>query len=98
MHATLLRLQGVVLRATGRLDQARIAFSEAEREAAAAGLAALQARIRCELAEITVLSGGSMRQALTECRQNAEILEWAGDSDSATCAITSAIRLRMKKH
>ena len=83
MHATLLRLQGAVLRATGRLDQARLAFSEAEREAAAVGLGALQARIRCELAEITVMSGGSMRQALTQCRQNAEILESAGDKDGS---------------
>jgi len=66
--------------------EATHALSDAARESAAAGLVALQARIRCELAEAAVISGGSMRQALTQCRQEAGILESAGDGDGAALA------------
>jgi len=83
VRATLLLWQGRVMDATGRLDHARLVHSSGEHEAAAAGLAGLQARFRCELAEIAVQCGGSIREALVQCRQDAETLEAAGDSDGA---------------
>ncbi len=86
LHADLLRLQGEVLFHTAELGQAKRSFSEAEREAGAAGLGPLQARIRCRLADITVRTGGSMRRAIYRCRLAAEMLESAGDSDGAAQA------------
>src|SRR5260221_3636092 len=83
LHADLLRLHGAVLLQTGEHDRARLSLSESDRLAGAAGLQALRARIRCRLAQIDVLSGGSTREALRQCREAAELLEAEGDRDGA---------------
>src|SRR5215472_1607861 len=86
LRAQLLHLLGVVLYETGELDQAESTLSEGLRVAEHAGVPAARARIRCVLAEIPVLHGGSIRDALPVCEAAAALLEAEGDLDGAAQA------------
>ena len=57
-RAGLLRLLGTALYEAGELDQAEAVLAEGSQVAAAAGAAALEARIRILLTEIRALQGG----------------------------------------
>jgi len=87
LRAELLRLLGVVLYESGELDRAESVLSEGLR---IAGSPAAQARIRCVLAEISVLHGGSTQKALEVCQAAAPMLESEGDLDGAAQAWLSA--------
>jgi class 3 adenylate cyclase len=81
-RAALLRLLGTALHEAGELDQAQAVLAEGAAAAAAAGLPALEARIRIRLAEIHALERGLERgieQALAECQAAIAVLEAEGD-------------------
>jgi non-specific serine/threonine protein kinase len=90
LRAELLRLLGVGLYESGELDRAESVLAEGLRVAEEAGLPAAQARIRCVLAEIGVLHGGSIRDALPMWQAAAALLESEGDLDGAAQAWLSA--------
>jgi predicted ATPase len=79
LHADLLRLLGTVLYQAGDLQRAEAVLSEGAQAAAAAGLPAVQARIRLLLAEIHTMLGESLAEALAECEAAAAVLESGGD-------------------
>jgi len=78
-HADLLRLLGTVLYQAGELEQAEAVLSQGTQAASAADLADLHSRIRVQLAEIHELFGGSLAEALAECKAAAAALESEGD-------------------
>jgi tetratricopeptide (TPR) repeat protein len=78
-RAGLLRLLGSALHETGELDQAEAALAEGSRVAAAAGAAALEARIRIMLTEIRNSRSGPEDQALAQCQAAIAVLEAEGD-------------------
>ena len=83
VRTDLLRLLGIVLREVGDLARAQAVLSEGCDVAQAADLpAAVQARIRLNLAEIRFMEGGgspSFIQPLTECQAILATLESEGD-------------------
>ncbi|HEV8278207.1 MAG TPA: adenylate/guanylate cyclase domain-containing protein [Streptosporangiaceae bacterium] len=87
-RAGLLRLLGTALREVGELDQAEAVLAEGSQLAAAAGAAALAARIRILLAEIRTACGGPEDQALAECQAAAAVLEAEGDLEGLAEAWT----------
>jgi predicted ATPase/class 3 adenylate cyclase len=93
-RAGLLRLLGTALHEAGELNQAEAVLAEASRVAAAAGAAALGARIRILLTEIHVSQGGPEDQALTECQAAAAVLEAEDDLEGLAEAwkLTGMIR------
>ena len=93
LRADLLRLLGAVLFEAGDLDRADNVLSEGS-EIAAAGVPAVQARIRVLLADIRNLQGEGNAQALAECEEAAAVLESEGDLDGLAEALTSAGKLR----
>jgi predicted ATPase len=78
-RAGLLRLLGTVLFEAGELDQADVVLAEGAEVAAAAGLPAVQARIRVLVAEIRARQSGPGEQALAECEAATAVLEAEGD-------------------
>jgi predicted ATPase/DNA-binding SARP family transcriptional activator len=94
LHAHLLRLLGTVLYQAGDLQRAEAVLSQGSGTAAAAGLAAVQARIRVLLAEIHNLQAGADADALTECEAAAAVLESEGDSEGLAEAWLAIGRLR----
>ncbi len=79
-RAALLRLLGSALWEAGELDQAEAVLAEGSEAAAAAGLPALQARIRVRLTEVHIMLDGVTREALAECEAATAILEAESDS------------------
>jgi predicted ATPase/DNA-binding SARP family transcriptional activator len=94
LRAGLLRLLGAVLYEAGDLDRAQAALSEGSEVAAAAGAAALQARIRVLLADARSMQGGGNAEALAECDAAAAVLESEGDLEGLAEALTTAGKLR----
>ena len=78
-RAGLLRLLGTALFEAGELDQAEAVLAEGSEAAASAGLPAVQARIRIQLAEIHNHQGGPGEETLAECEAAAAILGAEGD-------------------
>jgi tetratricopeptide (TPR) repeat protein len=79
LHADLLRLLGTVLYQAGDLERAEAVLAEGAQAARAEGLAAVQARIRVQLAGIHGTRGGSDAEALAECQAAAATLDAEGD-------------------
>ena len=80
-RAGLLWLLGTAAYETGDLEQAQAVLTEAWQMAAAAGLPALQARIRILRTYIGTSQGGSEAEALVECQAATAVLESEGDPD-----------------
>jgi predicted ATPase/class 3 adenylate cyclase len=93
-RAGLLRLLGTMLYLAGELEQAETVVSEGAEVAAAAGLPAVQARIRVVLTEIRTLQGGPSAAALAECETAIAVLDTESDRDGLAEAWTLAGRLR----
>ncbi|HEX7267759.1 MAG TPA: AAA family ATPase, partial [Streptosporangiaceae bacterium] len=93
-RAELLRLLGTMLYMSGDLEQAETVVSEGAEVAAAAGLAAAQARISVLLAEIHSLQGGPDAEALAECEAATAVLDAEGDLEGLAEAWTLTGRLR----
>ena len=93
-RAGLLRLLGTVLYEAGDLEQAETVLTEGAEVAAAAGLPAVQARIRVLLAEIHTLQGGPDAAALAECEAAIAVLDSEGDLEGLAEAWTLVGRLR----
>jgi len=97
-RAGLLRLLGTVLQETGELGQAEAALTEGAAAAAAAGLAAVRARISVQLAEIHGMHGGPDVEALAECAASTAaataVLDAEGDLDGLAEAWTLTGQLR----
>jgi len=79
LRAELLRLLGTVLYQAGDLDRADAVLSQGSQAAAAAGLRAVQARIRVLLPLVHGMLGRFDAGALVECEAAAVTLESAGD-------------------
>jgi hypothetical protein len=71
-----------VLYETGELEQAQPVLTEGAKAAAAAGAAALRARIGVLLSEIHILQGGSLAEALEECQAATAVLESESDLEA----------------
>ena len=78
-RAGLALVLGTAVYEAGDLQQAEAALVEGLEAAAAAGLPAVQARIRVQLAETRTLQGGPEAAALAECEAAIAILETEGD-------------------
>jgi predicted ATPase/DNA-binding SARP family transcriptional activator len=89
-----LRLLGAVLYESGDLQQAESVLSEGYRAAEAAGVSAVQARIRVLLAEIHNQQGHGGVEALAECEAAVAILEAEGDVEGLAEAWLLAGKLR----
>jgi predicted ATPase/DNA-binding SARP family transcriptional activator/class 3 adenylate cyclase len=94
LRADLLRLLGAVLFEAGDLDRADTVLAEGSEVAAAAGVPAVQARIRVLRADIANLQGLGNAEALAECEAAAAVLEAEGDLSGLAEALTAAGRLR----
>ena len=94
LRADLLRLLGAVLFEGGDLDRADSVLAEGSEVAAAAGAAAVRARIAVLRADIRNLQGLGNAEALAECEAAAAVLESEGDLDGLAEALTAAGRLR----
>jgi DNA-binding SARP family transcriptional activator/tetratricopeptide (TPR) repeat protein len=75
----LLELLGTVLFEAGELSEAAEVTTEGLRVAAAAGLSAVQARVRVLLAEVHAHQGRPSAEALVECEAATAVLESEGD-------------------
>ena len=93
-RAGLLRLLGTVLVEAGELEQAKAALTEGAEVAAAAGLPAVQARIRVQLGEIHSLHAGPDATALAECEAATAVLDAEGDLEGLAEAWISTGKLR----
>jgi tetratricopeptide (TPR) repeat protein len=94
LRADLLRLLGAVLLEGGDLGRADTVLSEGLEVAAAAGAAAVRARIRVLHADVRNLQGLGNAEALAECEAAAAVLESEGDLGGLAEALTAAGRLR----
>jgi predicted ATPase/DNA-binding SARP family transcriptional activator len=94
VRAGLLRLLGGVLYQSGDLQQAESVLSEGHRAAEAAGMAAVQARIRVLLAEIHNQQSYRAAEALAECEAAVTTLEAEGDVEGLAEAWLLAGKLR----
>ncbi len=100
LRAALLRLLGMVLWEVADLNGAEAVLSEGFRTAAAAGAAALQARIRVHLTELHKvhnLPGGGDTGALEECEAAIAVLEAEGDLEGLADAWLLIGRLRFHR-
>jgi non-specific serine/threonine protein kinase len=95
LRADLLRLLGTVLYEAGDLDRAEVVLGEGAEAAAAAGLAAAQARMGVRLADIRVLQGGLSTGALADCEAAAALLASEGDQAALAEAWLSIGKLRL---
>jgi class 3 adenylate cyclase/tetratricopeptide (TPR) repeat protein len=80
-RAGLLHLLGTALHEAGEPQRAKAALADGDEAAAAAGLPALQARIRVRLAVIHAEQGGPFAEAAAECQAATAILEAEGDRE-----------------
>jgi hypothetical protein len=83
-----------VLVEAGELEQAEAALTEGAEVAAAAGLPAVQARIRVQLGEIHALHAGPDATALAECEAATAVLDAEGDLEGLAEAWISTGKLR----
>jgi predicted ATPase/DNA-binding SARP family transcriptional activator len=90
--AELHRLLGAVLYAAGDLDRAQATLARGWQAAAAAGLPAIQARIRVLQAEI--LQDGTQAEVLQTCQAAAAVLESEGDLEGMAEALVSVGKQR----
>jgi len=93
-RAMLLRQLGDVLFEVGELSEAEAVLAEGFEVAAAAGLAAVQARVSVLLAEIRDAQGQGDREALAECEAAAAVLESAHDLEGLAEAWLAIGKLR----
>ena len=94
LRADLQRLLGDILLEAGDLQRAETVLADAADSAAAAGVPALQARIRVLLADVRNRQGESFTATLEECEAAAAVLESAGDTAGLAEALTSVGKLR----
>jgi predicted ATPase/DNA-binding SARP family transcriptional activator len=94
LRADLHRLLGAALYAAGDLERARATLAQGLQVAAAAGLPAVQARIRVLRAEIQAQQSGIYAEAIDVCQESAAVLESEGDLEGAAEAWLSAGKLR----
>ena len=94
LRAGLLRLLGIILYDSGDLTRAEAALREGLEVAAAAGVPALQARVRVLIADIHNLQGGGAAEALEECDAAIGVLESEGDLSGLAEAWLVVGRLR----
>ena len=92
--AELHRLLGAVLYAAGDLDRAKATLARGWQAAAAAGLPAVQARIRLLQADIQAIQGGTNAEALQTCLAAAAVLESEGDPEGMAEALVSVGKQR----
>jgi tetratricopeptide (TPR) repeat protein len=86
-RVSLLRLLGTALYEAGELQQAEAVLAEGTEAAGAAGLPAVQARIRIRLVETRALLHGSPEEkGLAECEAATAILEAEGDLEGLAAA------------
>jgi len=95
LRAGLLRLLGATLFEAGDLDRADAVLAEGSAVAAAAGAAAVRARIGVVQAEIHNMRGESNAEALAECEMAAAVLDSAGDLDGLAEAWMLVGKLRL---
>jgi class 3 adenylate cyclase/tetratricopeptide (TPR) repeat protein len=96
-RAGLLRLLGLALYGAGDLEQAEAVLSKGSDVAAAAGLAAVRARIRVLLAVIHMHQGRSLADALAECEAAIAVLGSEGDLESLAEAWIAVGNLRLAR-
>jgi predicted ATPase/DNA-binding SARP family transcriptional activator len=94
LRAELLRLLGTVLFESGELAQSKAVLADSLQVAAAAGLAAVQARIRVRLIEVHGPEEGNVAGKLAECAAATKILDAEGDLEGLAEAWTLAGTLR----
>jgi predicted ATPase/DNA-binding SARP family transcriptional activator len=97
-RADLLRLLGAVLYEAGDLARAEAVLSEGSQVAAAAGAAALLARVRVLLTDIRNSQGASHAATLAECEAAAAVLSSEGDLAGLAEAWVLAGKLRFWLH
>jgi predicted ATPase/transcriptional regulator with XRE-family HTH domain len=90
LSAGLNRLLGGVLYAAGDVERAQAILARGSQIAAAAGLPAVQARIRVLHAEVHATQYGSLAEASEVCEQAAALLESEGDLEGLAEALVSA--------
>jgi class 3 adenylate cyclase len=93
-RAGLLLLQGTALLEAGEAQQAEAVLAEGSKEAAAARLPALQARIRVLMADIHASRSGPGPESLAECEAATAILEAEGDLEGLAEAWRLAGKIR----
>jgi class 3 adenylate cyclase/tetratricopeptide (TPR) repeat protein len=93
-RADLLRLVGTELFKAGEFKQAQVALTRGSHAATVAGLPAVQARIRIQLADIHTMLGGDYAEALAECEAAIAVLDAEGDLEGLAEAWTLAGKLR----
>jgi predicted ATPase/DNA-binding SARP family transcriptional activator len=94
LRADLHRLLGAVLYAAGDLERTQDILAQGSQVAEAAGLFAVQARIRVLRTEIQATQDGNFARAIEACEQSAAVLESEGDLEGLAEAWLSAGRLR----
>jgi predicted ATPase len=94
-RAELLQLLGTALLEAGEAHQAQAVLAEGAAAAAAAGLPALQARIRTLLADIHATQSGPGQEALAECEAAIAVLEAEGDLEGLAEAWRLAGKIRI---
>jgi tetratricopeptide (TPR) repeat protein len=94
LRADLHRLLGTVLYAAGDLERAETILVQGSEIAAAAGLPAIQARIRALQAEIRATEDGNSTEAIEACDEAAAPLESAGDQEGRAEVLVSAGKAR----
>jgi class 3 adenylate cyclase/tetratricopeptide (TPR) repeat protein len=94
-RAGLLLPLGTALLEAGEAQQAEAVLAEGAEAAAAAGLPALQARIRVLLADIHASQSGPGQEALAECEAAAAVLEAEGDLEGLAEAWRLAGKIRL---
>ena len=95
LRADLHRFLGAVLHQAGDLERAKAILAEGSRVAAAAGLRAVQARLRVQLAEIYDRLGTGDAVTLEECEAAAALLESEGDLEGLAQAWLAIGRRRV---
>jgi predicted ATPase len=93
LRADLHRLLGAVLYAAGDLEQAQAVLSRGSEIATAAGLPAVQARIRVMRADIQATQDGNFAEAIEAFEEAAALLESEGDLEGVAEAWVSAGKL-----
>ena len=89
LSADLNRLLGAVLYAAGGVERAQAILAQGSQIAAAAGLPAIQARIRALQAEIGATQYASLAEASEVCEEAAALLESEGDLEGLAEALVS---------
>jgi predicted ATPase/DNA-binding SARP family transcriptional activator len=94
LRADLHRLLGAVLYAAGDLERAQAILDQGAEIAAAAGLPAVQAKIRVLRAEIGATQGANNAEAIEACEEAAALLESEGDLEGLAEVLVSSGKAR----